>query len=169
MYCTNCGKETAKEDNFCNYCGTATNKRNSETEEMKKDDNAFSMRYFDFFKSWYLGFVIIVNFITIVGNDINFEDIQIIQLFIINMILYVAIPIKLVCDLDKKSKFIFYLLMAFFILDYALRIVVGTMSCVENDSETSFIIYLLLLTLIYGVWYIPNLTYFVKRRGLFVN
>ncbi len=162
MYCTNCEKEINKSDNFCNYCGKANSKIN-------ENDNTFSMKYFDFFKTWYLGFIIIINLISIIGNITNLQDVQNIQLFIINIILYIALPIKLVCDLDKKSKFIFFLLMCFFILDYFFRILFGAIQCIVNNGETSFIIYLFILVLVYGIWYIPNFIYFIKRRSLFIN
>ena len=171
MYCVNCGKETGIEDKYCKYCGKKIlndNQKNS-VDRVKNDNSALSMKYYDFFKKWYLPFIVIINLLIIISNLLNFESMDLIVLLIIDVILYLALPIKLISVLEKKEKFGFFLLIIFFILDYIVKVLFGTINFFENDSENGFFIYAIILIVIYGIWFVPNMIYFVKRRYLFIN
>ncbi len=176
MYCSNCGKETDTEDKYCKYCGKKLlkdNNKNNETEIEEKDStSSISMKYLNFFAKWYLPFVVIVNFIIICGNfNFNNEiDTTLLCTFILYLILYIAIPIKLISGIEKKEKFGFFLLISFFILDYLIKLIVGiNMYLQTNIIDEYFIIYTFILLLIYAIWYIPNIIYFAKRKKVFTN
>jgi len=172
MYCTNCGKEINEEDKFCGFCGKKNKKVNICNKDENNKEKIFSMKYFNFFKTWYVGFLIIMNLITLIGNVEyiqNFENEYIIIFFIIDIVLYILIPIKLISDLDKKTEFIFCLLMSFLILDYGIKTISSTLYYVIDNRDSNYFMYLILYALIYGIWYIPNIIYFTKRRKMFTN
>lgn len=139
------------------------------TDRVENYNPGLSMKYYNFFKKWYLPFVVIINFLIIISNLLNFEDMDLVVLLMINVILYVALPIKLVSVLEKKEKFGFFLLMSFFILDYIVKVIFGTINCFEADPENRFFIYVSTLIGTYGIWFVPNIIYFAKRRYLFIN
>ncbi len=175
MYCTNCGKATNNKDKYCKYCGQKISNKEQENIENateEKTTSALSMKYFNFFKKWYLPFVVIINILSVCAN-FNFHDgvdmDMKLFLFIFNSILYIAIPIKLINVMDKKERFGFFLLMAFLSLDYIVKIIFGTILFTEIDIEIDFLASIIILTLFYGIWYIPNMIYFCKRKNVFTN
>lgn len=172
MYCTKCGKIINKQDAYCKYCGKKASINEQDTDEIevkRKEKDAVSMKYFDFFKKWYLGFVIVINTIIVFGYINNIKDIYSIATLMIYIILYITIPIKLMDGLKEKEKFTFYLLISFFMVDYIFRIVQGTILCYEYSNKTDLLLYIIILTLVYGIWYIPNIIYFTKRKMCFNN
>lgn len=174
MYCTNCGKKVNDTYKFCKYCGNAIEtekkiEKNTNTVIIDKQEN-LSMKYFRFYSTWYLFLAIVFNIINIAGfGNIDEWNSYTYMALLLEFILYIAIPIKLVHEMPKKTKFIFKLLLAFLILDYICKVIFNSINYLYDNPNESILTYILLLIAFYAIWYIPNIIYFIKRKNIFIN
>nr|DAN64962.1 MAG TPA: zinc-ribbon containing domain protein [Caudoviricetes sp.] len=167
MYCSNCGKEIYNDEKFCKYCGNLINK---ELHNEENNTKKVGMKYFDFYSKFYLCFIIIINMLGFLSfSGITEWNIYTYSILIIDIILYVLLPIKLLNDLRKKTKFIYKLLLAFLLLDYLYRVITLSFTTYINHPNSSLVEYVFISIFMLGVWFIPNLIYFIKRKDIFVN
>lgn len=167
MYCSNCGKEIKKNEIFCKYCGNSINK---ELYNGKNNKKRIGMKYFNFYSKFYLIFIIIINMLSFF-NFLGIEEwnIYTYSILIIDIILYVVLPIKLLNDLRKRTKFIYRLLLAFLLLDYLYKVITLAFTTYIGNPNLSLIEYVFISIFMFGIWFIPNLIYFIKRKDMFVN
>lgn len=167
MYCINCGKKINSNGKFCKYCGSLI------TEELDTEENntkKLGMKYFDFYSKFYLSFIIIINMLGFFSfSEIKEWNIYTYAMLIIDVILYILLPINLLINLQKKTKFIYQLLLAFLLLDYLYKAITLSFTTYINYPKSSLIEYILISIAMLGVWFIPNLIYFIKRRNIFEN
>lgn len=171
MYCSNCGKELKNNDKFCKYCGKAVEgyiqNENINTENNRKD---LGMKYFNFFSKFYLSFIIIINILTLFSfSGMKEWNIYTYSILIIDIALYIIIPIKLLNDLPKKTRFIYILLISFILIDYLYKVITVSFTTYINYPNSSLIEYALISIFMLGIWFIPNIIYFIKRKDVFIN
>lgn len=144
------------------------NKTNINSKEIKEK----SMKYYNFFTKYILTIIVIINIIAIIAN-IQYvqatQDYTVGISILINIILHVIIPIQLKDKLTLKEKSGYIFIIIFFILDYIYNIIVASGNMCMNNCDGKFITYMIIFTIIYSVWYIPNLIYFIKRKEIFAN
>lgn len=174
MYCTNCGKEVKESYKYCNNCGSEIetiekNEKKYIQEDVPKE-NCFGMRYFKFFSTVYLTIVAIISIINMINyRNIEEWNIYITYNLILDIMLYIIIPIKLLNDLPKRTLISYILVLIFLISDYVYKVIMVSIATYINNPYTNVGINILLLVIIYGIWFIPNIIYFVKRRKVFTN
>lgn len=167
MYCSSCGKEIGEDEKFCKYCGSSIHKniQNNENDTIK-----IGMKYFNFYSKFYLSFIIIINMLSFVNfSGIEEWNIYTYAILVIDIMLYILLPMKLLNDLRKKTKFIYKLLLAFLLLDYIFKVITVSFTIYINHPESSLIEYIFLSISIFGIWFVPNLIYFIKRKKFFIN
>lgn len=176
MYCTNCGKEVNSSYKYCKNCGSSIEYVEQDknlyeyNEEEEQKEQYLGMRYLKFFSTIYLGIVVAINILLLTNyRSVEEWDIFAYSNLLLDIILYIAIPIKLLNDMPKKTKFIYKLLMAFFILDYIYKVIIVSITTYSNNPYTNIQTYMLIATMMYGIWFIPNIIYFWKRKKVFVN
>lgn len=169
MYCRNCGKELEDTDKFCKYCGIDINNFTKNNLKDKLEDN-ISMRYFKFFVSTMLTIIIIINILSLFSFiQVKKWDFYTISLLLLQILLYVVLPLKLKKDLPKRTTFSFGFLIAFLILDYIYKVIMVSLDTYLKFFNTDLITNVLVALILYGCWFIPNLIYFFKRKRLFIN
>lgn len=172
MYCTNCGKEIKREYKFCKNCGSNINieEQNEITNAAIEKEKNISMKYFKFFSTIYLGIIIILNIFTLSKyRNIEIVNVYIFLQLLLEIILYIMLPIKLLYELPKKTKFIYKLLLGFLILDYIYKVMLASINCYYKNEYINITIYIILSTIMYAIWYVPNIIYFIKRKSIFIN
>ena len=160
MYCKYCGKEV--DGKYCKYCGKEIEKKQG-------------MKYFDFFWKYYLVFIIILNIVLLYTRYINIKEYEAIDAsllyleIIINLAIYILIPIPLREQMEKRTGTGFILLIGFLTADYIWRVITTTATTYFSYPQEDLGLMLIITILIYAIWYVPNFIYFIKRRKLFVN
>ena len=172
MYCTNCGKEIKEDYKFCKYCGNnikeERQEKNIKEKSIEENSQEKGMKYYNFFSKVYLSIIIVINIIAL-GNYINIEnwDVYLFMQFLLDIILYIVLPIALIDGMQKRTEFMYKLVMTFLILDYIYKVVLVSVTSYINNPYTNITIYILLATIMYAIWFVPNIIYFVKRRKIF--
>lgn len=163
MYCRNCGKEVLKEDNFCKFCG----------EQLHEKEAKMSLKWFGFFSKVYLPIIIFFNIIIIIPQisniiEINYFDMPSVLIIILNIILYIIIPIFIYSKLSNSEQIGITMLITFLCLDYFVKCLL-TPAYITTQYSENFFIYFILTAIIYSFWFVPNIIYFFKRRNLFIE
>lgn len=175
MYCHNCGKEISKAYKFCEFCGTEIKASNTKLEEFlnieEKNNKTFSMKWYNFFNRIVLPIITIINLFFIclsinsIINNFNFASLF---FALIEIALYIIIPIVLYDKMISFNKTGFALLMIYFVIDYLLKTITTSIdACVRINDFSQFTIYFIFASLIYAIWFLPNIIYFYKRKSLF--
>ncbi len=139
---------------------------------MKKIDE-ISMKYYNIFTKYILAIIVIVN---IIGTLINVSYIQNTQdysigIFVIaSLIIRIIIPIQLKDKLTLRKKTGYKLVIIYLVLDYIYSIIFSLRNIYVNNPiffDEELNIYIIIASILYGIWYIPNLIYFIKRKNIF--
>lgn len=139
---------------------------------MKKIDE-ISMKYYNIFTKYILVIIVIVN---IIGTLINVSYIQNTQdysigIFVIaSLIIRIIIPIQLKDKLTLRKKTGYKLVIIYLVLDYIYSIIFSLRNIYVNNPiffDEELNIYIIIASILYGIWYIPNLIYFIKRKNIF--
>lgn len=174
MYCQNCGKELLdSDDKYCRYCGSELNiSKEIKNDSVSSQYNPPSLKWFNFYYAVGLPITIIFNIIMNVipitsqiveHNNYNFFSVSTIILF---FILYIFIPVSAQLNLKSSKETGYKFLLLFLICDYICKITFSFVTVIIYHSEDIFT-YIFLFTLIYSIWFIPNIIYFFKRRKYF--
>ncbi len=172
MYCTNCGKGINVDNKFCKNCGSIIKHEEQEKKEEIVINNAEekSMKYYNFFSKYYLLIITIVNIISLANyQNVEVWDTTVWVLLILEVIIYIVLPMKLLNDMQKPTELTQILLIAFLSADYTYRVLTSSFITYHEYLNTSIITYIVLYTIIFGSWFIPNIIYFVKRSNTFKN
>lgn len=172
MYCTNCGKEINVDNKFCKNCGSIIEHEEQEKKEeivINKAEEK-SMKYYNFFSKYYLLIITIVNIISLANyQNVEVWDTTVWVLLILEVIIYIVLPMKLLNDMQKPTESTQILLIAFLSSDYTYRVLTSSFITYYEYLNTSIITYIVLYSIIFGAWFIPNIIYFVKRSDTFKN
>lgn len=172
MYCTNCGKEINVDNKFCKNCGSIIEHEEQEKKEEKVINRTEekSMKYYKFYSKYYLLIITIVNLILLINyQNVEVWDTTVWVAFILEVIIYILAPMKLLNDMQKPTELTLILLIAFLSADYTYRVLTSSFIAYYEDLNTSIITNIILYTIIFGAWFIPNIIYFVKRSDTFKN
>lgn len=162
MQCKKCGKECMESELINGLCFECT-----------ENKNIPSLKWFNFFYRIYLPIVIILNFIFAIpqvsqiveADNYNFINISYIILCIV---LYIIIPILAYSKVEKSKETGYRLILLFLICDYVCKVLFTSATTTVNYGGNIFT-YIALCTLIYAIWFVPNIVYFIKRRNYFLN
>lgn len=168
MYCTNCGKETNINNKFCKYCGNNIENDEYQDEIIDSNTEEMSTKYYDFFSKYFLRIITIINII----GFANYQDVLVWDIYawlelLLDIILFVVAPLKLLYDMQKPTGFTYKLLMSFLLLNYIYRVIKVSLITYSQYMESSLISYIIISIGLFGFWYIPNIVYFKKRRYIF--
>ena len=162
MQCKKCGKECLESELTNGLCIDCI-----------KNEDIPSLKWFNFFYRIYLPIVIILNFIfaipqvsQIVETD-NYNFINI-SYIILCIVLYIIIPILAYSKVEKSKETGYRLILLFLICDYICKVLFTSATTTVNYGGNIFT-YIALCTLIYAIWFVPNIVYFIKRRNYFLN
>lgn len=175
MFCQNCGKELLdSNDKYCRYCGTKLNiSKEIKTDNVSSQYNIPSLKWFNFFYKIYLPIVIILNFIFTLPQVLQFAEAggyNIFSIFylILCITLYIIIPFLAYLKIEKSKETGYRFILIFLICDYVYRVIFTSVTTAVNYADTLSTC-IVLSTLIYAIWYVPNIVYFIKRRNYFLN
>lgn len=135
--------------------------------------NEISMKYYNIFNKYILVITVIIN---IIGTLINVSYIQNTQdysigIFIIaSLIIRIIIPIQLKDKLALREEIGYKLVIIYLALDYIYSIIFSLRNIYVNDPiffAEELNIYTIMYSILYGIWFIPNLIYFIKRKSIF--
>ena len=170
MYCTNCGKEINVNDKFCKNCGNNIENEEQHNKIVNNSTEEKNTKYYHFFSKYYLMIIAIINVIGLANyQNVEVWDIYVCLGLILEIVIYIVAPLILLCDMQKPTRFTWILLMAFFALDYIYRVISASLITYLKYMDTNIITYIIISIGLYGVWFIPNIVYFVKRREMFKN
>ena len=162
MQCKKCGKECLESELTNGLC-----------EDCVRNKDMPPLKWFNFFYRIYLPIVIILNFIfaipqvsQIVETD-NYNFINI-SYIILCIVLYIIIPILVYSKVEKSKETGYRLILLFLICDYICKVLFTSATTTVNYGGNIFT-YIALCTLIYAIWFVPNIVYFIKRRNYFLN
>lgn len=162
MQCKKCGKECLESELTNSLC-----------EDCVRNEDMPPLKWFNFFCKIYLPIIIILNFIfglpaiaqIIETNNYNFINISYI---ILSIVLYIIIPILAYSKVEKSKETSYRLILLFLICDYICKVLFTSATTTVNYGGNIFT-YIALCTLIYAIWFVPNIVYFIKRRNYFLN
>lgn len=172
MYCTNCGKEINADNKFCKNCGSIIEREEQEKEAEIVTNKAEekSMKYYNFYSKYYLLIITIVNIIGLANyQNVEVWNTAVWVILILEVIIYIVVPMKLLNDMQKPTELTLILLIAFLSADYTYKVLTNSFITYNQYSDTSIIPDIIASTIIYGTWFIPNIIYFVKRSDTFKN
>ncbi len=162
MQCKKCGKECLESELTNNLC-----------ENCIKNENIPSLKWFNFFYKIYLPIVIILNFIFAIPQVSQIVETETYNIFTVSyiilcIVLYIIIPFLAYSKVEKSKETGYILILLVLICDYVCKVLFTSVSTVVNYSGNIFT-YIVLSTLIYAIWFVPNIIYFIKRRNYFFN
>ena len=162
MQCKKCGKECLESELTNNLC-----------ENCIKNENIPSLKWFNFFYKIYLPIVIILNFIFAIPQLSQIVETETYNSFTVSyiilcIVLYIIIPFLAYSKVEKSKETGYILILLVLICDYVCKVLFTSVSTVVNYSGNIFT-YIVLSTLIYAIWFVPNIIYFIKRRKYFFN
>lgn len=135
------------------------------------DKKEKSMKYYNFFTKVYLPIVTVLNGIIVCSdlNNIQNFDGYSFCIMLINIIVYIILPIYLIADSTGKTKFQYDLLLFYLTLEFICHIVIGAFNASLSNPNVKLEIYLCVFFIIYSIWYTPNMIYFTNRKDEFKN
>lgn len=162
MQCKKCGKECLESELTNSLC-----------EDCVRNEDMLPLKWFNFFYKIYLPIVIILNFIFVipqVSQIIETENYNFINIsyIILSIILYIIIPFLAYLKVEKLKETGYRLILIFLMCDYICKVFFTSATTTVNYGGNIFI-YIALCTLIYAIWFVPNIVYFIKRRNYFLN
>ena len=169
MYCTNCGKEIKSNYKYCKNCGSIVEGENinADIEDKPKE---LGMKYYNFFSKIYLVIIVAINVLAMANyNNVENWNIYILIQLLLDILIYIVLPIKLSESMQKQTEITYKLLITFLILDYIYKVVLVSINCYINNPYIGLATYIITILIIYGIWFIPNIIYFTKRRKIFKN
>ena len=162
MQCKKCGKECMESELTNGLC-----------EDCVRNKDMPPLKWFNFFCKIYLPIIIILNFIfglpsiaqIVESENYNFYNVSYVVLYIS---LYIIIPLSAYLKVEKNKETGYRFIVLFLICDYVCKVLFTSATTTVNYGGNIFT-YIALCTLIYAIWFVPNIVYFIKRRNYFFN
>lgn len=172
MYCQYCGKELLdSNDEYCRHCGKKL-KKDSKLNTSTQNKTP-TLKWFNFFYKIYLPIIIFLNFIFLIPQvsqivDYGYFNFLNISYIILCLALYIFIPLLAYLKIKTSKETGYKFILLFLLGDYVCKIAFTSVNTTINYNGNIFV-YIIVSTLIYAIWFVPNLIYFFKRKDYFCN